>query len=53
VFREALLVYSGEQDFGIEDCVLDRIRFGFEGPAARVMRWIRQMKASGLDVVGD
>lgn len=52
-FREALLIYSGEVDFGIDDCVLDRIRFAFEGPAARVINWVRQMKASGLDVIGD
>lgn len=52
-FRNALLVYSGDTDFGLDGCELDQIRFGFEGTAARIIKWVRQMKAQGLDVVGD
>lgn len=51
-FRGTTLVVTGEAPFTLQQSRMENITFQFEGMAARLVAWLKQLRAAGLDVIG-
>lgn len=51
VFRGTTLVVTGEAPFALQQSRMEGVTFQFEGMAARLVAWLKQLRAAGMDVI--
>lgn len=51
-FRGTALLVAGEAPFSLQQSRMENVSFEFTGMAARLVSWLKQLRAAGLDVIG-
>lgn len=50
-FRKCTLVIAGTDQFSLQRSRMEGVSFEFEGMAARLVNWLKQLRAQGMDVL--